>query len=160
MMEAGMPEERNIFISHIHEDDEHVGKLKELLADQGVIVRNGSITSDKFNSAQNEDYIKNEILAPRIDWASVLVVLISEETKDSAFVNWEIEHADRTDTRIVVVYESGEAGVELPDAANDYADAVVAWNGANIVEAINGEDSWQQPNGNPRPVQNLKRHNC
>lgn len=155
-----MPEERNIFISHIHEDDEHVGKLKELLADQGVIVRNGSITSDKFNSAQNEDYIKNEILAPRIDWASVLVVLISEETKDSAFVNWEIEHADRTDTRIVVVYESGEAGVELPDAANDYADAVVAWNGANIVEAINGEDSWQQPNGNPRPVQNLKRHNC
>jgi len=104
--------------------------------------------------------VKNEILAPRIDWASVLVVLISEETKDSAFVNWEIEHADRTDTRIVVVYESGEAGVELPDAANDYADAVVAWNGANIVEAINGEDSWQQPNGNPRPVQNLKRHNC
>lgn len=159
-MEVGMTEERNIFISHIHEDDEHVGKLKDLLADQGVVVRNGSITSDKFNDAQNEDYIKNDILAPHIDWASVLVVLVSEETKNSAFVNWEIEYADRTDTRIVVVYESGEAGVELPDAAKDYADAVVAWYGANIVDAINGEDSWQLPNGDPRPIQNLKRHNC
>lgn len=155
-----MPEERNIFISHIHEDDEHVDKLKEVLADQGVVVRNGSITSDKFNDAQNENYIKNEILAPRIDWASVLVVLVSEETKDSAFVNWEIEYADRTDTRIVVVYESGEAGVELPEAAKDYADAVVAWNGASIVDAINGKDSWQLPNGEPRPIQSLKRHNC
>ena len=155
-----MTEERNIFISHIHEDDEHVDRLKELLAGQGVAVRNGSITSDKFNDAQNEDYIKNEILAPRLDWASVLVVLVSEQTKDSAFVNWEIEYADRTDTRIVVVYESGEAGVDLPEAAKDYADAVVAWNGANIVDAINGDDSWQLPNGEPRPIQSLKRHNC
>jgi hypothetical protein len=155
-----MPEERNIFISHIHEDDEHVGKLKDLLADQGVFVRNGSITSDKFNDAHDEDYIKNGILAPRIDWASVLVVLVSAETKGSPFVNWEIEYADRTDTRIVVVYEQGEAGVELPSAAADYADAVVAWNGESTVDAINGKDSWEDPSGNLRPIQKLKRHNC
>src|SRR5664280_302402 len=155
-----MAEERNIFISHIHEDDEHVGKLKELLADQGVIVRNGSVTTDKFNDAQNEEYIKREILAPRIEWSSVLVVLVSEDTKDSPYVNWEIEYADRADKRTVVVYEHGEAGVELPKAATDYADAVVAWDGASIVDAINGENIWQDPNGNPRPLQQLKRHNC
>lgn len=155
-----MAEKRNIFISHIHEDDEHVGKLKDLLAGQGVEVRNGSITSDKFNDAHNEEYIKGQILAPRIDWASVLVVLVSKETKDSDYVNWEIEYADRTDTRIVVVYEQGEVGVELPKAATDYADAVVAWNGENIVDAINGANPWQDPRGTPRPVQQLKRHNC
>lgn len=155
-----MSDLRNIFISHIHEDDEYVGKLTELLANQGVDIRNGSITSDKFNDAQNEDYIKNEILAPRIDWASVLVVLVSKDTKDSLFVNWEIEYADRTDTRIVVVYEPGEFGVELPEGAKDYADAVVAWDGASIVDAINGENSWQDPTGIPRPIQSLKRHNC
>jgi hypothetical protein len=155
-----MAEERNIFISHIHEDDEHVGKLKELLADQGVIVRNGSVTTEKFNDAENEEYIKRGILAPRIDWSSVLVVLVSKDTKDSPYVNWEIEYADRTDKRVVVVYEYGEAGVELPEAAKDYADAVVAWNGASIVDAINGENIWQDPNGRPRPLQQLKRHNC
>lgn len=155
-----MAEKRNIFISHIHEDDEHVGRLKELLAGQGVEVRNGSITKDKFNDAHNEEYIKSEILAPRIDWASVLVVLVSKETKDSDFVNWEIEYADRTETRIVVVYEQGEVGVELPKAAADYADAVVAWNGESIVDAINGANTWQDPRGTSRPVQQLKRHNC
>ena len=155
-----MTEERNIFISHIHEDDEHVGKLKDLLANQGVIVRNGSITSEKFNDAHDEDYIKHQILAPRIDWSSVLVVLISADTKDSAFVNWEIEYADEKDKRIVVVYERGEVGVELPQAAADYADAVVAWDGQSIVDAINGENSWQDPSGSPRPTQALKRHNC
>jgi len=155
-----MAEERNIFISHIHDDDEHVGKLKDLLADQGVIVRNGSITTEKFNEAKSEEYIKGEILVPRIDWASVLVVLVSKDTKESSWVNWEIEYADRTDTRIVVVYEHGEAGVELPAAATDYADAVVAWNGASIIEAINGANLWQDPNGSPRPAQQLKRHNC
>lgn len=152
-----MSDERHIFISHIHEDDEHVQKLKDLLATKGMDVKNGSITEDKFNNAQNEQYIKNEILKPRIDWASCLVVLVSEDTKDSDWVNWEIEYAQQTDTRIVAVYEHGEAGVELPEAAEDYADAVVEWKGDQIVDAINGEDCWQAPDGQPRPEQPLKR---
>ncbi|MCW2750503.1 MAG: hypothetical protein JWR83_1613 [Aeromicrobium sp.] len=155
-----MPDERHIFISHIHEDDEHVQKLKDLLEKHGMVVDNGSITKDKFNNAQNEDYIKNDILAPRIEWASCLVVLVSEDTKDSDYVNWEIEEANRTDTRIVAVYENGEAGCELPEAAKEYADAVVSWDGGKIVDAINGEDCWQDPSGDPRPQQDLKRHNC
>lgn len=155
-----MADIRNIFISHIHEDDEHVGKLTKLLAEHGVTVRNGSITSDKFNNAKNEDYIKNDILAPRIDWAGCLVVLVSPETKNSDFVNWEIEYANRTDTRIVAVYESGEAGCDLPEAAKEFADAVVAWNGGKILDAIDGENCWQEPSGGERPAQNLKRHNC
>lgn len=155
-----MTEERNIFISHIHEDDQYVDKLRDLLANQGVEVRNSSITTDKFNDAKSEDYIKNGLLGPRIDWSSVLVVLVSNDTKDSAYVNWEIEYAEKTDTRVVVVYEPGEVGVELPQAAKDYADAVVAWNGPSIVDAINGTDHWQDPDGKPRPTQGLKRHNC
>ena len=152
-----MSDERHIFISHIHEDDEHVAKLKDLLATKGMDVKNGSITEDKFNDAQNEQYIKNEILKPRIDWASCLVVLVSEDTKDSDWVNWEIEYAQETDTRIVAVYEHGESGVELPEAAEDYADAVVEWKGDQIVDAINGEGCWQAPDGQPRPQQPLKR---
>jgi hypothetical protein len=142
-----MADERHIFISHVHEDHEHVQKLKDLLASKGMTVDNGSITKEKFNEAHNEDYIKQEILAPRIDWASCLVVLVSPETKDSDYVNWEIEYANKTDTRIVAVYESGEAGCELPDAAKEFADAAVAWNGDAIVAAIEGDNCWQDPAG-------------
>lgn len=152
-----MAEERHIFISHIHEDDEHVQNLKDLLEQHGMDVKNGSVTLDKFNDAKNEDYIKTKYLRPGIDWASVLVVLVSGDTKDSKWVNWEIEYAQETDTRIVAVYEKGEAGVDLPDAAKDYADAVVSWDGQKIIDAINGEDSWQQPDGSPRPIQPLRR---
>lgn len=154
-----MSDERHIFISHIHEDDEEVQKLKGLLEQHGMHVKNGSVTLDKFNDAKNEDYIKAEYLRPGIDWASVLVVVVSEDTKDSKWVNWEIEYAQQTDTRIVAVYENGEAGVELPNAAKDFADAVVSWDGQKIVDAINGEDSWQQPDGSPRPIQPLRRQN-
>lgn len=152
-----MSDERHIFISHIHEDDEHVDALKELLAEAGVEVKNGSVTIDKFNDAHNEEYIKQEILKPRIDWSSCLVVLVSAETKDSDWVNWEIEYAEETGTRIVVVYEHGEAGVELPQAAQDYADAVVGWNTDNILDAINGADRWEEADGSARPEQPLKR---
>ena len=34
---------RNIFISHIHEDDEGLGRLKTLLRDHGMTIRDYSI---------------------------------------------------------------------------------------------------------------------
>jgi hypothetical protein len=152
-----VPDERHIFISHIHEDDEHVQGLKDLLAKQGMEVKNGSITKEKFNDANNEDYIKREILKPRIEWASVLVVLVSRDTKNSDWVNWEIECAQDCGIRAVAVYEHGEAGVDLPEAAKDYADAVVCWNTDRIIDAINGEDCWDAPDGSPRPPQPMTR---
>lgn len=152
-----MSEERHIFISHVHEDDEHVHGLKDLLAKQGMDVRNGSITEEKFNDAHDEDYIKHKILKPRIEWASALVVLVSEETKNSDWVNWEIECAQETGTRVIAVYVQGESGVELPEAAKDYADAVVGWNTDKIIEAIDGKEYWEDPDGSPRPKQPLRR---
>lgn len=50
---------RNIFISHIHEDDTGLKKLKDLLASHEMIVRDYSIKSDNPNNARSEDYIKN-----------------------------------------------------------------------------------------------------
>ena len=75
-----MKDRKNVFISHIHEDDHRLPPLKKLLAKHGLDVRDASINSLKPNQAQNEDYIKYQILAPRIDWAGVLVVLITPDT--------------------------------------------------------------------------------
>jgi ribonuclease BN (tRNA processing enzyme) len=76
----------NVFISHIHEDDEHLARIKKLLAARGFNIRDASINTAKPNKAKDEGYIKYDILAPRIRWAGVVVVLVSPETKTSAYV--------------------------------------------------------------------------
>ena len=152
---------RNVFISHIHEDDEGLPKLKNLVAQRGMTCRDGSITTGKFNNASNEEYIKYDILAPRIRWASVLVVYISPETKDSDWVNWEIEYAARAGKRIVGVWAWGEKDCELPEALERHADAVVGWNGESIIDAINGDsDEFRKKDGSEWDYRNIPRHSC
>jgi hypothetical protein len=112
------------------------------------------------NNAKDPDYIKHRILAPRIDWAGTMVVLISPETKDSQYVSWEIEYAAKTGTRIVGVYTRGSADCDKPEGLEDYADAIVNWSGDAIVEAIRGTDLFRDPNGNPRARRDIVRHNC
>ena len=152
---------RNIFISHIHEDDAGLSALKDLAARHGMNCRDGSITTDKFNNAQNESYIKYQLLAPRINWASVLVVYISPATKGSDWVNWEIEYAHKQGKRIVGVWERGAKDCELPEALERYADAVVGWNGESIIDAITGKSNESRtPDGTLQPYRNINRYSC
>ncbi len=155
-----MADIKNVFISHIHEDDAGLGKLKDLLASKGVEIRDSSIHKGKFNNATNPDYIKSELLAPQIQWAGTFICYISPETKQSDWVNWEIEYAAKQGKRIVGVWKYGEALCEVPEALKEYADAVVGWNGDAIIDAINGQDGWQNPDGSDFDVVPLKRHPC
>ena len=152
---------KNIFISHIHEDDEGLGKLKSLLKDNWMTIRDYSINADNPNNAHSEEYIKSQILAPRIRQSSTLVVYISPETKDSEYVNWEIEYAQKQDKRIVGVWAHGENECEVPEALQNYADAVVGWTGNRIIDAINGKiDNWENVDGTKRAPQDIKRYSC
>lgn len=152
---------RNVFISHIHADDEGIPRLKDLVARHGMICRDGSITTGKFNNASNEEYIKYEILKPRIEWASVLVVYISSETKNSDWVNWEIECAAREGKRIVGVRAWGEKDCEQPKALKKYADEVVGWNGESIIDAINGTSDESSTRDGAEPTyRSIPRYSC
>jgi MTH538 TIR-like domain (DUF1863) len=152
---------KNVFISHVHEDDAGLGKIKDLLGRNGMTIRDSSINSSNPNNAKSPDYIKSNILAPQIQWAGTLLVYVSPKTKNSEWVNWEIEHAHKEGKRIVGVWEHGAKDCDLPEALNDYADAVVGWHGNSIINAINGTSgAWENPDGgkcDPRP---LKRHPC
>jgi hypothetical protein len=151
-----MADTKNIFISHVDEHDALLPKLKDLIARAGMTVRDGSINSDKPNEATSEDFIKCEILKPRIDWASTLVVLITKGCADSDWVNWEIECAVKQDKRVVGVYGQDATEADIPEALRACGDAaIVKWKGEDIVDAINGDlqgdDAWQDPEtGDPR----------
>ena len=152
---------RNLFISHIHEDDEGIGKVKEIAERHGMTVRNGSVTSARPNAATSEDYIKYQILAPRINWASALVVYITPDTKNSPWVDWEIEYAHKQGKRVVGVWAWGAKDCELPDALRRYGDSVVGWNGESIIDAINGDSNeWRKVDGVLWDYHNIKRYSC
>lgn len=157
-----MPNEtKNVFISHIHSDDPGLSDLKNLLAKKGMNARDYSITSDKENNAKSPDYIKSGILAPQINKCSTMVVYISPETKNSDWVNWEIEHANQKDKTIVGVWEYGSKGCEIPDALKKYGDAIVGWDGNKIIDAINGDyKNFDNPDGQPSGSPPIKHHPC
>jgi len=155
-----MAEKKNVFISHVHADDHGLQKLKELLKSHGLDIRDSSIHTGKFNNASDPHYIKTQILAPAINWAGVFICYVSPKTKDSEWVNWEIEYAAKQGKRIIGVWEYGEKECELPQALKEYGDALVGWNGTAIIDAIEGKDGSEQPDGTKSPVVPLKRHPC
>lgn len=155
-----MADTKNVFISHVHADDGGLQKLKDLLAPKGTDIRDSSIHTGKFNKASDPDYIKSQILAPAIKWAGVFICYVSPRTKDSDWVNWEIEYAVKQGKRIVGVWAYGENECDLPSALEEYADAVVGWHGDSIIDAISGKDGWEKPDGTPCQPVPLKRHPC
>jgi len=152
---------KNVFISHIHADDSRLDDLKSLMEKGGYSIRDGSIDSRKPNNAQDPDYIKREILAPRIKWAGTLIVLISKKTCESEYVNWEIEYAQKNNTRIVGVYDRGAQESDLPDAFHKFGDALVGWQTDRVMDAVNGKiNNFFTPDGKEFERRPISRYDC
>ena len=152
---------KNVFISHVHEDDDGLGKLKDLLKSGGLTIRDSSINSSNPNEAKNPDYIKSGILAPQIQWASTLLVYITPETKDSEWVNWEIEYAEKLGKRIVGVFAHGANECDVPEALEKYADDVQGWQSTGVIDAIIGKtNEWHSPTGELRDPRPIRRYGC
>lgn len=152
---------RCVFISHIHEDDSRLKPLKDLIEKSGVDPRDYSINSDKPNRAKAPDYIKSQILAPRIKQCSTMIVLISPGTRNSDYVDWEIRYAMNRGIRVVGVWDHGASECDIPQALIDFGSAVVGWRSERIGDALNGEfDGMEQPDGHPMPPQPMYHHNC
>src|SRR5690349_14683565 len=147
-----MPDDiKNVFISHIHEDDDGLAKVKDLASRAGLTLRDASINSANPNDANHPDYIKSNILAPQIRWASTLLVYVTPKTKDSEWVNWEIEYAEKQGKRIVGIYARGADNCDVPEALENYADDVRGWQSDGIVDAILGKtNEWHEPSGELR----------
>lgn len=152
---------KNIFIPHIHEDDDGLPKLKDLADRHGIQLRDYSITSENPNRAKNEDYIKWEILNPRIEQAGTLVVYVSPDTWESKWVNWEIERAHELGKRIVGIWQYGAKDCKIPEALEKYGDAMVGWNGENIIDAITGKsNAWYEQAGGTKDYRSIRRYGC
>ena len=152
---------RNVFISHLHEDDDRLQPLKDLLQKAGCTVRDASIDSRNPNNAKDPDYIKSGILAPGIKWAGALIVLISPGTHESDWVNWEIEYAKQQGKRIIGVWDHGAADCDVPEKLDQFADAVVGWQADRILDALDGKiNNWTTASGDVRAPRTITRYSC
>lgn len=152
---------KNVFISHVHEDDAGLDKLKDLIKQGGLTIRDSSINSSNPNEAKDPDYIKTQILKPQIQWASTLLVYITPKTKESEWVNWEIECAAKAGKRIVGVYAHGASDCDVPEALEKYADDVRGWQSEGIIDAIEGKtNEWRNASGELRTARPIKRFGC
>ena len=157
-------ETKNIFVSHQHSDADQIESFKNLIGRHGIDMRDSSIYEKKLkNDAHNEQYIKQELIKPQMQWAGTVVVLIGKDTAKSDYVNWEIKTAADMGKRIVGVYLQSAKEDDIPPALVEYGDNLVGWNGSKIVRAIDGEDmDWEKPDGTCRDNNpaNMKHVTC
>ena len=146
---------KNVFISHHHKDDKHVDKLTSLLAKNGYNIRNSSIRAkpanqERLNKGLVKDSTIKRLLRMKMSWAGKVIVLVGKETHTRPWVDWEIREAHRQGKEIIGVYEEGlKEKVELPSALKQYSTSQVGWNTNSIINAINGEPTFQNPDGTP-----------
>jgi hypothetical protein len=162
-----MAKRRHVFISHHHADDARVSRLTAMLARAGYEIRNSSIRAKPANQRRLDEKRIPErtlkrLLRMKMSWASTMVVLIGKETRNRPWVDWEITKANALGKRIVGVYERGGTENDVPAAFERYGDALVAWNSANIIDAIEGTcDPFERPDGQERaPIGYPPRSSC
>jgi hypothetical protein len=139
-------EKKNVFISHHHEDATKIADLINLIEKSGRYrARDSSIYEDKTpNKATNSEYIKT-LLRPQIDWAGTVIVIIGEKTKQSEWVNWEIEYAGRKDKNIIGIFLPGIENDKIPDSLAKNCTDIIRWRSNNLDKALEGERIFENP---------------
>ena len=132
------PERRRVFISFRHEDKTLVeylrGQAKNTNSDLDFIDMSLQVP---FNS-KNAEYIKQGIRA-RIKQCSVTVVMATDGTYKSDWVNWEIEESLKLGKGVVVIDKRSNPNSKLPSGVmeNRKNIKVVPWKHEKIMDAIN-----------------------
>jgi hypothetical protein len=152
-------EKKNLFVSHYGGDEKHIESLKNLIG-RKFDVRDSSIVETQPNNASNEQYIKYKILAPKIDWAGTMVVLVGPKTHERDYVNWEIDYAIRHDKKIIGVFLPGAENSDIPEGLKKYGDSLVQWNANKINAAIDGKINWENSDGSRRGSSIMSRGAC
>ena len=135
--ELQRPERRRIFISFRHTDLDKTNFLR-------MQAKNKKFDLDfidmslrvPFNS-DNADYIKMGIRA-RIEKSSVTVVIASDDTHESDWVNWEINETIRMGKGVVIIDARRKPSTPLPSVVGENKSGVkvVPWKIDKIMKAI------------------------
>lgn len=117
---------RNVFISFATEDMDEVNLLRAHAKNENSDIEfNDHSVKEPYNS-DRAAYIKEKI-AERIERSSVTVVYLSDSTKHSHWVKWEVEESLRQGKKVVGVHPAAKPPASNPSWVRDYKVKVVKW---------------------------------
>lgn len=148
---------KNVFVSHHHKDDASVDGLANMLSGKSFQLRNSSIrvkpeNQNRLDQKKISDKTIERLLRMKMRWASQVIVIIGKETHARPWVDWEIKAAHQLGKPIIGVYESGlKEKVPLPKNLEKYATSIVGWRADSVINALEGNCQFQNPDGTPSP---------
>ena len=126
---------RRVFISFNFEDKKFVDFLRgQSKNDNSELDFIDMSLKVPFNS-ENAEYIKRGIRS-RIEQCSATVVMATENTHKSEWVNWEIKESLRLNKKVIVVDKTNGSKMPTEVEANRDKIKVVSWSHDEIMEAI------------------------
>jgi hypothetical protein len=156
---------KHLFISHHHKDDKTVSDFLSMISGHGYDVRNSSIRAKPENQRRLDDKrvsdeVLKRLLRMKISWAGTVVVLIGKDTHKRPWVDWEINKAKEQGKRIVGVFARGGTDADIPKNLKEYSSAIVNWNTNSIMGAIEGNNTFKNPDGSDRSGAGGDSLNC
>lgn len=146
---------KNVFVSHHHKDDASVDGLANMLSGKNYQLRNSSIrvkpdNQSRLDQKKVSDKTIERLLRMKMRWASQVIVIIGKETHTRPWVDWEIKAAHQLGRPIIGVYENGlKEKVELPENLKKYATSIVGWRADSVIDSLEGNSQFQNPDGTP-----------
>lgn len=146
---------KNVFVSHHHKDDASVDGLTNMLSGKGYQLRNSSIrvkpeNQERLDQKKISDRTIERLLRMKMRWAGQVIVVIGKETHARPWVEWEIRTAHQLGKPIIGVYENGlKEKVDLPENLKKYATSIVGWRADSVIDALDGNGQFQNPDGTP-----------
>ncbi|HQE06116.1 MAG TPA: TIR domain-containing protein [Tepidanaerobacteraceae bacterium] len=123
---------KNVFISFAYEDINEVNLLRGQAKNENIPIEfNDWSVSEPFDS-DRAPYIKLKI-SERINQSSLTIVFLSENTKNSPWVKWEIEESIRREKYVLGVY-SGDKCPDKPAVIIENMIKCVPW--SRLTETI------------------------
>ena len=131
-----------------------------MLSSKGYQLRNSSIrvkpkNQERLDQGKVSDRTIARLLRMKMRWASQVIVVIGKKTHERTWVNWEIKVAHQLGKPIIGVYENGlKDQVEIPENLKKYATSIVGWRSDSVIDALDGNSQFQNPDGTTSPRTN------
>lgn len=129
---------KRVFLSFRHTDKTKVDLLRGQAKNENSGLDFIDMSLQVPFKSEDAEYIRNGIRA-RIEQSSVTLVIVSDSTHESDWVNWEIRESLKLGKGVVVVNISNDSLVKMPDAVNENKSRIriVPWDHSEIMNAIN-----------------------
>ena len=126
LRDAATEHRRNVFISFAYEDVDEVNLLRAHAKNENSPIEFNDWSVSEPIDSERAVYIKQKI-AERIAQSSVTVVYLSNNTRESPWVNWEIEESCAQKKHVIGVYKGERPPSQLPQIFKSAGLKAVRW---------------------------------